>query len=129
MLCERHRQSRKESKESFKVECRLVEKAETKEQRVLQSRKIVMVSIRKGPRERRHGTKRRDEEKSATQEENCNSRTLIDMTTNLDVTKTMALVAGFMVVGMGRRKRHSTISASPVAFNSFHNSEFMRVKG
>ena len=31
-----------------------------------------MVSIRKGPWERRHGTKRRDEEKSATQEENHN---------------------------------------------------------
>ena len=88
-----------------------------------------MVSIRKGPQERRCGTKRRDEEKSTTQEENRNSRTLVDVTTNLDMTKTMALVAGFMVAGMGRRKRHSTISASPVAFNSFHDSEFMRVKG
>ena len=31
-----------------------------------------MVSIRKGPQERRHGMKRGDEKKSATQEENCN---------------------------------------------------------
>ena len=37
-----------------------------------QDKKIVMVSIRKGPQERRCGTKRRDEEKSATQEENRN---------------------------------------------------------
>ena len=39
-----------------------------------QDKKIVMVSIRKGPRERRYGMKRRDEKKSATQEENCNKR-------------------------------------------------------
>ena len=38
-----------------------------------QDKKIVMVSIRKGPQERRHGTKRRDEEKRATQEENHNN--------------------------------------------------------
>ena len=88
-----------------------------------------MVSIRKGPQERRCGTKRRDEEKSTTQEENRNSRTLVDVTTNLDMTKTMALVAGFMVAGIGGRKRYSTISTSPVAFNSFHDSKFMRVKG
>ena len=37
-----------------------------------QDKKIVMVSIRKGPWERRCGMKRSDEEKSATQEENCN---------------------------------------------------------
>ena len=39
-----------------------------------QDKKIVVVSIRKGPWERRHGTKSRDEKKSATQEENHNTR-------------------------------------------------------
>ena len=38
-----------------------------------QDKKIVMVSIRKGPWERRRGMKRRDEEKSTTQEENYNT--------------------------------------------------------
>ena len=37
-----------------------------------QDKEIMMVSITKGPQERRRGVKRRDEEKSATQEENCN---------------------------------------------------------
>ena len=34
----------------------------------------MMVSIGKGPQERRHGMKGRDEEKSATQEENRNNK-------------------------------------------------------
>ena len=38
-----------------------------------QDKKIVMIRIRKGPQERRCGTKGRDEEKSAAQEENHNS--------------------------------------------------------
>ena len=37
-----------------------------------QDKKIMMVSIGKGPQERRCGMKGRDEEKSATQEENHN---------------------------------------------------------
>ena len=37
-----------------------------------QDKKIVMVSIRKGPWERRCSMKRRDEEKSTSQEENRN---------------------------------------------------------
>ena len=49
-------------------------------------------------------------------------RTLIEVTMKLDMIKTMALIADFMVAGMGRRKRYSTISTSPVAFNSFHNA-------
>ena len=49
-----------------------------------QNKKIVMVSIRKGPWERRHGTKRSDKEKSATQEENRN--TYHDLHTDLYVT-------------------------------------------
>ena len=32
----------------------------------------MMISVRKGPQERRCGTKRRNKEKSTTQEENCN---------------------------------------------------------
>ena len=40
-----------------------------------QDKKIVMISIRKGPWERRCGTKGRDEEKSTAQEENCNTNT------------------------------------------------------
>ena len=55
--------------------------------------------------------------------------TLIEATMNPDVIKTTALVAGFMVAGIGGRKWYSTISTSPVAFNSFHDSKFMRVKG
>ena len=43
-----------------------------------QDKNIVMVSIRKGPQERRCGTKRRDEKKSATQEENSNSARCIE---------------------------------------------------
>ena len=37
-----------------------------------QDQKIVMVSITKGSQERKHSMERRDEEKSATQEENRN---------------------------------------------------------
>ena len=42
-----------------------------------QDKKIMMVSIGKGPWERRHGTKGRDEEKSTTQEENHNTICLL----------------------------------------------------
>ena len=44
-----------------------------------QDKKIVMVSIRKEPQERRHGTKRRDKEKSTTQEENHNITPIIQL--------------------------------------------------
>ena len=54
---------------------------------------------------------------------------MIEATMNPDVIKTTALVAGFMVAGIGGRKWYSTISTSPVAFNSFHDSKFIRVKG
>ena len=38
-----------------------------------QDKKIVMIGVRKGPWEGRCGTKRRNKEKSAAQEENCNN--------------------------------------------------------
>ena len=56
------------------------------------------------------------------------SGALIKATVQSDVTKTTTLVAGFMIMGMGRREGYSSISTSPVAFNSFHDSKFMGVK-
>ena len=38
-----------------------------------QDKKSVMISVRKGPQERKCGMKRRNKEKSTTQEENCNT--------------------------------------------------------
>ena len=41
-----------------------------------QDKKIVMIGIREGSQEGRHGTKRKYKEKSAAKKENCNSRGL-----------------------------------------------------
>ena len=56
------------------------------------------------------------------------SGALIKATVYLDVTKAMTLVASFMVMGMGRGEGYCFISTSPVAFNLFHDSEFMEIK-
>ena len=50
-----------------------------------QDKKIVMVSIGKGPRERRCGTKGRNEEKSATQEENRNITPVVQLRPRLNM--------------------------------------------
>ena len=50
-----------------------------------QDKKIVMVSIRKGPWERRHGMKRRNKEKSAIQEENCNITPIVQLRPRLNM--------------------------------------------
>ena len=56
------------------------------------------------------------------------SGALIKVTVHLDVTKAMILVASFMVMGMGRREGYGSTSTRPVAFNLFHDSEFMEIK-
>ena len=56
------------------------------------------------------------------------SGTLIKVAVHLDVTKATTLIASFMVTGMDGREGYSSISTSPVAFNLFHDSEFMGVK-
>ena len=50
-----------------------------------QDKKIMMVSIGKGPQERRCGTKGRDEEKSATQEENRNITPVVQLRPRLNM--------------------------------------------
>ena len=52
----------------------------------------------------------------------------INATIHLNVTKATILIASFMVTGMGRREGYSSISTSPVTFNSFHDSKLMGVK-
>ena len=53
-------------------------------------KKIMMVSIGKGPQERRHGTKRRDKEKSATQEENHNITPVIQLRPRLNMHRPLS---------------------------------------
>ena len=56
------------------------------------------------------------------------SGALIKVTVYLNVTKAVILVASFMITGMGRREGYGSVSTGLVAFNLFHNSEFMGVK-
>ena len=53
-------------------------------------KKIMMVSIGKGLRERRHGMKGRDEEKSATQEENRNITPIVQLRPRLNMHRPLS---------------------------------------
>ena len=55
-----------------------------------QDKKIVIISIRKGPQERRCGTKGRDEEKSAVQEENHNITPVIQLRPRLNMHRPLS---------------------------------------
>ena len=55
-----------------------------------QDKKIMMVSIGKGPQERRHGMKGRNEEKSATQKENCNITPVVQLRPGLNMHRPLS---------------------------------------
>ena len=51
--------------------------------------KLVMISIRKGPWERRCDMKGQDEEKSAAQEENCNITPVVQLRPRLNIHRSL----------------------------------------
>ena len=54
-----------------------------------QDKKIVMIGVRKGPQERRCGMKRRNEEKSAAQEENHNITPIVQLRPRLNMHRSL----------------------------------------
>ena len=55
-----------------------------------QDKKIVMIGIRKGLWKRRCGMKRRNKEKSTTQEENCNITPIVQLRPRLNMHRPLS---------------------------------------